>query len=158
MNVRIIDTTVMLNLLDVPNRCSDRNAVMNEFNKAIDSHDTFILPLTTIIETGNTIAQINGNKRHYVAEKFSRCLLKTAEGEAPWSCDSTEISKEDLKYYAENYVNSADSGVGMGDLSIIRTYEKCKDILPIGSIMIWSMDEHLGIYREDEVYKTKRRK
>lgn len=157
MNIRLIDTSIMLNLLEVPQRCDYKREVKNELIKAIQDDDRFILPVATIIETGNAIAQINGNKRHDIAEKFALYLSKTAEGKAPWSCDSTEISKEDLIYYAENYVSNAVSGVGMGDLSIIRTYEKCKESLIVGRIMIWSMDAHLSCYQENEVFNTRRK-
>lgn len=157
MNVRLIDTSIMLNLLGVPKRCNDKDQVQEELKKALQNNDTLILPVATIIETGNAIAQISGNKRHDIAEKFALYLSKTAEGNAPWSCDSTEVAREDLLYYANNYATSADAGVGMGDLSIIRTYEKCKESLVVGRIMIWSTDGHLSSYQESEVYNTRRK-
>ena len=147
MNVRLIDTTIMLNLLGVPNRCADKDRVTDEFNEAIRNGDTLILPIATIIESGNEIAKIKGSLRHDIAERFSMLLQKTADDEAPWSCASFEIGSAELRHYAEHYTESAIHGVGMGDLSIIHTFEKCIRLLPIGTIMIWSTDEHLSSYK-----------
>ena len=59
MNVRLIDTSIMLNLLEVPKRCNDKDQVQEELKKALQNNDTLILPVATIIETGNAIAKIS---------------------------------------------------------------------------------------------------
>ena len=64
MNVRFIDTSVMLNLLEVPNMCGDAEKVKMEWKRNLEANDVLIMPSATIIETGNHIAHIsNGNKR-----------------------------------------------------------------------------------------------
>ena len=64
MNVRFIDTSIIMNLLEIPEKCQDMEIVKNEFNKAIETGDTLILPVSTIIESGNHIAHIgNGSIR-----------------------------------------------------------------------------------------------
>ncbi|MBR0148159.1 MAG: hypothetical protein IJM23_03060 [Lachnospiraceae bacterium] len=158
MNIRVIDTTIMLNLLGVPKRCADQTEVLEQFKKALEEKDKLILPIATIIETGNEIAKIQGTKRHEIAQKFAVYLKNTANDNAPWSCESSEIGKKELMYYADHFTEFAIQEVGMGDLSIIMTYEKCKEIPAIGHIEIWSTDKHLSGYHEDAVYKIKRRK
>ena len=158
MNVRLIDTSILLNLLGVPGRCQDAETVKIEFDAAIREKDTLILPFATIIETGNKIAQIRGERKHHIAEKFTEYLKRTALDEAPWSCASFDISNEDLFFYSEHFLDYADKSVGMGDLSIIHHYEKCKELLPVGNIMIWSTDQHLSAYKEINVYKHRRRR
>lgn len=158
MNVRIIDTSIMLNLLGVPGRCEKKEEIRREFCKTIERRDVLILPIATIIETGNAISQVGGSKRYDIAEIFTTYLLKTAERNAPWSCDYSEISDEDLRYFADNYLRYVNTKVGMGDLSIIRTFEKCRDNLPVDCIEIWSTDEHLCGYKAKEAYSVKRRK
>lgn len=86
MKVRIIDTSVLVNILDIPNMNQNHEEAMEEFERLIESdQDTLILPLATIIEAGNHIAHIsNGNSRREKAELFAKYLEKTAKGEAPW--------------------------------------------------------------------------
>ena len=82
MNVKFIDTSVMLNLLEVPNKCSDADKVKMEWKQNLESNDVLIMPSATIIETGNHIAHIsNGSKRREIAKKFGeflrKCLVKS---------------------------------------------------------------------------------
>ncbi len=55
--ISIIDTSVFLNLLDVPNRNGEREQVYQAFSEYVELGATFILPMATIIETGNHIAR-----------------------------------------------------------------------------------------------------
>ena len=157
MTIRIIDTSIMLNLLEVPGRCSNKDIVMKQFDEYIKAKDTLVLPLATVIETGNQIAQVNGSLRYEIAKKFSEYLLKTADGEAPWSFAKSEVNLDELKYYAEHYLDYAKTGVGMGDLSIIRTFEKCKEISLGLPVMIWSTDAHLAAMRSEGEERPRRK-
>ncbi len=156
MNVRFIDTSVMMNLLEVPGRCADSQMIKDEFRQIIDNKEVLILPIATIIETGNHIAHIsNGNSRRTIASKFGEFLRKTAEGEAPWKLYGIELDKEGLIYLADHIEENAMQQVGMGDMSIIHAYEQYKsNTLGIGRIMIWSTDRHLQGYIEENVSET----
>mgnify|MGYP002315615619 CR=1 FL=1 len=77
MNIRFIDTSVMMNLLEVPGRCSDSQMIKEEFRQVLDNKEVLILPIATIIETGNHIAHINnGNSRRTIASKFGEFLSR----------------------------------------------------------------------------------
>ena len=156
MNICIIDTTIMLNLLEVPGCCAQKDDVLKEFKTILTAKETLVLPLATIIETGNQIAKISGSKRYETAAKFTELLKKTADGQAPWSFAKSEVKVDDLRYYADNYLDFAKQSVGLGDLSIIRTYEKCKTLIVGGTVWIWSKDKHLAAYREDVKKSTRR--
>ena len=68
------------------------------------------------------------------------------------------FDSKELKYLADNIENYASLGIGLGDLSIIYSYEEYKNNMPaIGTIMIWSTDKHLSGYKE-ELNNIKRRK
>ncbi len=160
MNVRFIDTSIMTNLLDIPSHNENRDSVKREFKIICsDPAETLILPTATIIETGNHIAQINnGNVRRNRAEKFSEYLLKTAQGEAPWTYQGYDLTTEDLVYLSGSIVEYATRGISLGDLSIIKQYEKYKAKVPsIGRIMIWCLDGHLKGYYEEDVSMHRRR-
>lgn len=123
MNIRFIDTSVMMNLLEVPGRCADSQMIKEEFRQVLDNKEVLILPIATIIETGNHIAHIsNGNSRRIIASKFGEFLRKTAEGEAPWQLYGIELDKEGLLYLADNIVENAMQQVGVGDMSIIHAF------------------------------------
>lgn len=160
MNVRFIDTSVMLNLLEIPGRCSRAEEVKQQWREVLEAKDTLILPVAAIIETGNHIAHIeNGNIRRKIAGKFGEYLRKTAEGEAPWQLYGSELDKEGLRYLAEHIEENAMREIGIGDMSIVYAYEQFKKKTPaIGMIMIWSTDTHLQGYREENVSMTRRRK
>ena len=159
MNVKFIDTSVMLNLLEVPDKCGDKEIVKEQWRKSLEANDVLILPVATIIETGNHIAHIkDGHKRRSIAEKFGKFLKKTAEEEAPWSLYGTAMDKEILMYLAQNIGEYATRQIGIGDMSIIYSFEQYKNEVPaIGTIMIWSTDAHLQGYRVDNMYLTRRR-
>ncbi|WP_294900346.1 hypothetical protein [uncultured Eubacterium sp.] len=160
MNVRFIDTSVMTNMLEIPGRCSDTEKIQKEFKQAVEANEVLILPIATIIETGNHIAHIaDSNARRSIAGKFGEYLRKTAEGEAPWQLYGIEIDKEGLLYLANHIEENASYKIGIGDMSIIHAYEQYRDTVPgIGRIMIWSTDTHLQGYYEENVSVTVNRR
>ncbi|GKX32368.1 hypothetical protein SH1V18_48480 [Vallitalea longa] len=160
MNVHFIDTSILVNILDIPNMNSDRDRVLEEFNRLKESEiDTLILPLATIIETGNHIAHIsNGSIRRTKGKRMGEMLKDMANNRAPWTYYEKEIENEDLLYLAEKFPDMAMNKTGLGDLSIIAAYNKYKDSVPaIGRIRIWSLDSHLSSY-EQQMTISKRRK
>lgn len=160
MNVRFIDTSIMMNLLGVPGRCSEKEQVMQEWSRVLEDRDNLIMPLATIIETGNHIAHISdGAIRHTITLKFREFMEKTAESKAPWTLYGNGLDKQEIKYIAEHLEEFTKCGVGIGDMTIIYAYEKyLKEEPAIGTIMIWSTDTHLSAYREENVSMKRRRK
>lgn len=150
MNVHFIDTSVFTELLNVPNMNDHHDEVMKELKQMIVGKDTLILPFATIIETGNHIAQNgDGNQRRAAAERFTECILKTVDGQAPWSYYGEQMTKEELRIICRDFCDFAMYGEGFGDLSIIRAYERYKEETPaISRIRIWTRDTHLQSYDE----------
>jgi hypothetical protein len=128
MDIRIIDTSVLVNILDIPGMNQDYKEATSEFKKLINSEkDTLILPLAAIIETGNHIAHIpDGNIRRQKAELMAKYLEETAKGQMPWEYYGKELNKEDLLEIAKGFPDNAMRQTGIGDMSIIRAYEKEK--------------------------------
>ncbi len=152
MDVRIIDTTVLANILDIPNMNQNRTEVIKEYSRLQElDNQVLILPLATIIETGNHIAHISDvNIRRKIAKKMGEYLKNTASNNAPWQYFGKELDKNDLLKLSFEFPDSAMRDTGLGDLSIIRAYEKYKESVPaIGTIMIWSTDSHLVGYKEE---------
>ncbi|NQX46916.1 hypothetical protein HQN87_16380 [Paenibacillus tritici] len=152
MYVNIIDTSILCNILDLPFMSQNRSAVIDELAALQqDKQQILILPLASIIETGNHIAHIaDGNIRRNRAEKMAELIKKTVNDEAPWTYYGKEFEREDLLEISKSVVDHAVMKVGVGDLSIIQVYKKYKENVPaIGSIRIWSLDHHLQAYFEE---------
>lgn len=152
MHVNIIDTSVLCNILDLPFMSQNRPAVIHELAALQkDKQQILILPLATIIETGNHIAHIaDGHIRRNRAKKMAELIEKTVNDEAPWTYYGKEFEREDLLEISKAVVDHAVMEIGVGDLSIIQVYKKYKEVVPaIGSIRIWSLDHHLQSYFEE---------
>lgn len=154
--VRFIDTSIMSNLLGIPGKCQNYDKVWEEFKTAIHDKDTMILPVATVIETGNHIAhQSDGNVRRKLALKFSEYLLRTAKGEAPWFLYGNGLTTDDLIYIAEKFPEYATRAIGTGDLSIITQFNDYVNTIPAGTVMIWSTDAHLSSLVVDDASQTR---
>ncbi|MFF4990475.1 hypothetical protein ACFY19_25065 [Streptosporangium saharense] len=85
LRVEFVDTSVLCNILDVPGKNQDRASVMRQLREEKRECD-LILPVTTVIETGNHIAQLSdGRVRRDRADKLHRLLSLVIAGEAPCS-------------------------------------------------------------------------
>jgi len=88
-SVVFVDTTILLNLLDVPNMNGERAAVLADYNKR-KAGGGLILPITTVIETGNHISHLpNGSARRACAERFVGLLELVIAGKSPFVLHET---------------------------------------------------------------------
>ncbi len=81
---------------------------------------TFVLPLATIIETGNHISQAP-NQRYEIAKEFAELLKATAENQTPWAAFEEQASLWDergLKNLSENWPELASQKFSIGDATI----------------------------------------
>ncbi|MEA5579418.1 hypothetical protein [Anabaena sp. UHCC 0451] len=127
--VLIIDTSILCVYLGVPGKetCGDDNdkwdkkRVEIRFQEEEKQGTDFILPLATIIETGNHIAQAN-SKRYEIAQTFADILMKVADGVIPWAVFTTQIdelwSLEKLKELALEWPILASQQISIGDATI----------------------------------------
>ncbi|MBO0612093.1 MAG: hypothetical protein RL122_1764 [Pseudomonadota bacterium] len=60
-SICVIDTSVFTNLLKVPGRNQNEAEVLRAYQEYAELGCKFILPIATIVETGNHIAQ-NGHR------------------------------------------------------------------------------------------------
>ncbi|OHP62433.1 hypothetical protein HMPREF2675_09830 [Neisseria sp. HMSC061H08] len=154
-SICIIDTSIFLNILDVPSRNNDKERVIRDFEEYIQSEQvSFFLPMATVLETGNHIAQNgDGTVRRKTAQRFCDEVCKAIKGEAPYQISNFPDTGEILDWLAEfpdsagrNKTPSRNEGTSFGDLSIIKEYEKAKSKFPMSEIWIWSLDSDLENY------------
>ncbi|GEO81684.1 hypothetical protein [Pararhodospirillum oryzae] len=145
----LMDTCIFLNVLEVPGRSQDRDAVWRELDRLVEDPDThhLLLPMAAIIETGNFIAQVSdGRQRRETALRFTKQVKAAIEGSAPWQAMEPPDTATIRSWLAE-FPDHAMRGVGMGDLSILKEWERCCARLPRHHrVRIWSLDHALQGY------------
>lgn len=145
MTICLIDTSVFCNILRVPNRDQQHQNVMRQLRQYVNTRVTLLLPLTTIIETGNHIAQQgDGGTRRKVATIFVQQVQAALDGEAPWT--PTLLDLRTLRDYLTEFPDSAMRGMGLGDLAILKELERQCSLHHARRVFIWSLDQHLSIY------------
>lgn len=92
-----------------------------EIDMEADAGSELLLPLATIIETGNHIAQLKNNRRPY-AEAFTDIIRASVNDENPWTAFSTQIklwNDINLLALADKFVEYCERGLGIGDTTIV---------------------------------------
>ena len=126
--VLIIDTSILCVWLDVANMktCGpdsdtwDKQRVEKKFNEETQSKTTFVLPLASIIETGNHIAQAN-RRRWESAVDLAALIRKTADEQTSWAAfadQSALWSPEKLGDLADTWPDHAARQLSLGDMTI----------------------------------------
>lgn len=131
--VLILDTSMLCCWLQVPGKetCGktgdqwDFQRVNAEIEKELKEKSTFVLPLASIIETGNHIAQATGD-RYTTATKLAQIMREAADSQSPWAAftDQSELwDREGLKSLAERLPQMASQQISIGDLTITTVAE-----------------------------------
>lgn len=143
MTVCLVDTSILLNVLDVPGRNQQRRAVLARLRKLLAEPADLLLPFAAIVETGNHIAHIaDGRQRRACAERFVAEVQKALDGEAPWTVTPLPGPQE-IRGWLDRFPDAAMRGAGLADLSIIVAWEAQCARWPARRVLVWSLDRHL---------------
>lgn len=124
--ILILDTSLLCCYLQVPGKetCGSGTKKWDyeRIKKLLDNEKgaTWVLPLATIIETGNHIAQSAGD-RYGVAKKLANHIADSADGASPWALfsDQAELwSADKMKSLAETWPILANQRISIGDATI----------------------------------------
>jgi len=126
--VVVIDTSILCVWLKVPGKetCGPDNnrwefdRVDQEISRRREAGNSLILPLTTIIETGNHISQAAGD-RYVLAGELGRVMIMAADAQSPWAAFSEQSDRwtpENLKKLAEEWPPLAAQKLSIGDATI----------------------------------------
>lgn len=149
------DTSVYLNILDIPGKNQDRTTILDEFNNKINHNDYFLLPMATIWETGNQIADLaNGTLRYHYGEKLVKDVSMALNGDSPYRPTHFPSREEFFLWLGDfpDYVqrNKSDKkireGVSLSDFSIIKEWEVTRKRHNMSQVLIWSLDSDLAGY------------
>lgn len=126
--VLIIDTCILCIYLKVPkmDTCGpsddkwDYARVKEKIDREIAENSTLVLPMATLIESGNHIAQAPCN-RFEVANALADIIKKVAMEEEPWVAFTFQNelwNKDNLMKLADTWPKLADSQISIGDATI----------------------------------------
>jgi len=139
----LIDTSVLLNMLNVPGRNQNVAKVESALAQLIEDGDNLFIPMAAIIETGNHIAHVSGGcLRRQAAERFTTQVRQALNNEAPWKPINFPNSTDVLVWLSE-FPDSAMRKVGMGDLSIRKEWERLCEQYPMSHVRVWTLDGDL---------------
>lgn len=142
----LVDTTILLNILDVPGRNQDKPTVFKEFEERIQAGDLFFLPYAAIVECGNHISRLsNANQRKKYAVDFVDLVRETLIGSLPWKPSKMPL-KDDLHVWLNRFPISAESNKSFADHSMIEEWLIHSKDFPHYHVTIWSLDSHLNGY------------
>jgi hypothetical protein len=126
--VLIIDTSILCVWLKVPGKATcgpdhdrwDRERVDRKIQAETQAGTTFVLPLASIVETGNHIAQAPHSRKER-ADALADLMRKSADRKTPWAAfahQSELWSPERLKTLADSWSTLAARQVSLGDATI----------------------------------------
>lgn len=152
--VEFVDTSVLVNLPDIPFMNDRRAELLGEQQRKQAAGLQLILPVTSVIETGNHIAQLaEGAQRRSCAERFAGLLRLVADRKAPWVLHEVAWDRAFLRELADGgstrttLIEHASSKVGCGDLSILVERDRYRAGVASGvSAGIWTLDEALAAW------------
>ena len=144
--VLLVDTSIFLNVLDVPDFNQNHGVVFDEFEALLETGARFLLPLATILESGNHVARIgNGTVRRRSAERIGREVREALDDRAPWSL--TPLPDRPLVAdWLVSFPDAAMRGLSLGDHSIVKAWETACRANPVHRVRIWSLDRDLQGY------------
>jgi hypothetical protein len=152
MTVTFIDTSVLCELLGVPGRNQQHDAIREEFELRIEEGERFVIPITAVIETGNHIAQAAGDRRS-AAERFCRLLARAGSGEAPFAIQQESWDDQFLDDLCagartgQQFVDLAGNAqMGAGDVAILVERDRFRARSAFGTVGIWTLENMLGAY------------
>jgi hypothetical protein len=151
-SISFIDTSILCNLVPVPGFDQQHEQILAEMGDRLNNGEEFILPITSVIETGNHIAQLSsGSARRQAATKLDALLRLICAGRAPWVLHDVAWDSSFLQQLldgadtATTYIDHAQAGVGAGDLCILterQAFSK-RSRIPAG---IWTLDGGLAAH------------
>jgi hypothetical protein len=127
--VLIIDTSILCVFLKVPGKdtCgsdSDRwdfRRVDALITKETKAGATLVLPMATLIETGNHIAQSAGALRFETSKRLGGIIEKAADEKTPWAAFDFQNrlwAADELHRIAREWPEKASQGITIGDFTI----------------------------------------
>jgi hypothetical protein len=154
MTVVFIDTSVLCNFLRIPGKAQYEEVVHKDYERRRNDGNMFVLPMASIIETGNHIEQLsNGEQRRRCADDLTKILRLVATDTSPWVLVETAWDCELLKQFCDGgegdstpaFLDVATEGsLGGGDLTILIERDRYAKSVKASTVEIWTYDQQLA--------------
>ena len=131
--------------MNIPGRNQSRDEIIELFRLRILTGDSFLMPYSSIVETGNHISRLAGDQKFQFAEKFRDELLKALQEKAPWK-PLKFPTHEDLAKWLKDFPKFAAQATEFADFSIIKEWEEQRSRYQGYEVHIWSLDHSLSGY------------
>lgn len=151
--VTMVDTSVLCELLQVPGKCNPARAaeVAAEADRRWQAGERFVIPITAVIETGNHIAQSDGN-RYEVAGRLVRLLRVAVSEESHWRVLQTRLGAGFLEALCagdstgQTLEALAAAKVGAGDVAILVERDQFEASTAVRDVRVWTFDDGLSAH------------
>ncbi len=144
--VVILDTSVLLNVLDVPGFNQKRGEIFQQFRALVDGGASLLLPMAAIFETGDHIADLSdGGLRRRYAKGFRDNIHEALDGRSPW-VPTRFPDRPSLCRWLEDFPDHAMRGRGLNNLSIVKDWETACKLHQNRRVRIWSLNMLLQSY------------
>lgn len=145
----IVDTSVFLNILDVPGRNQDRESTLDALANHVQNGDHLYLPVPCIIETGNHIARLKkGHDRYQFAQAFVAAVTEALEERAPWKAvpaiEDSELPFSELLRWLVGFPLSAKQEISLTDLTVKDLFDSFCRKFSMSYVGVWALDGHLS--------------
>lgn len=148
--VTMVDTSILCELLQVPGKCDParRSEVLAEVDRRWRAGERFVIPITAVIETGNHIAQADGN-RYEAARRLVGLLRAAISEESHWRVLQTRLGGEFLTALCDGNSTGqslealAAAKVGAGDVAILVERDQFRAATAVDNVQVWTLDEGL---------------
>jgi hypothetical protein len=152
LSICLLDTTILCHYLQVPNLCESFVEVEAEMKRKVEARETLLLPMSTILETGNHIGQNgDGQERRGAAGRFVLLVHAAIDGKTPFT-PTPFFEPEALRSWLDEFPDWAmrtddkGKGSGLADLTIVKEWDRQRALNPGRRVYIWSTDRHLSSY------------
>jgi len=166
----IIDTSILCVWLQVPGKdtCGSGKSLINYekvrviIETAISNGATLVLPLATIIETGNHISQAKGDK-FQISNAFCEQIKSSIDEKSPWAAFSHQSDLwqgDNFKKVLHKWQERMNTNHSLGDASIVEVAKYYSEF-PNTIVEIYTGDEGLKAYqpiKEESTIIPRRRK
>jgi hypothetical protein len=146
VTICIVDTSILVELLNLPGLASRHEALVSAFEQRQKAREQFLLPIAVLVETGNHVAQIpDGTLRRKAADDFTQFAMTSLQGISPFA-PTPLPSKEDITAWLHDFPDNAMRGIGLADRSLIELWEVHRELHPRRRVYLWSLDQALVGY------------
>lgn len=148
--VTFIDTSILCELLQVPGKSnpSQHSDLVTEMDRRAAAGERFVIPVTALIETGNHIAQCNGD-RYRLAGKLTAMIRAGIDGIAPWLVLESRLGRDFLQQLCagdstgQTLEQLAARKIGSGDVALLVELNQFLAGSAVGTAAVWTLDAGL---------------